>query len=134
MKIYPDIQGTIQFSNDTNYWQANSFKYAFQASSTFFALGGKDVNIFGGGTIDGGGQIWWDLNAVNSSTLRPILFNVDGLDTGTISNLKMKNPPNWFNLIQNSNDVVIDSLSLNVSYSGNPAKNTGRILSIPFLV
>jgi len=43
-----DIQGRIQFSNDTKYWQANSFRFGFQNVTSFFKLGGEDVWIFGG--------------------------------------------------------------------------------------
>lgn len=115
----------MTFSRDTDYWQANSFKYAFQGQSAFLAIGGTDVNIFGDGTIDGDGQIWWDLMAANSTTARPMLFNIDGLDGGTMSNLLMQNPPNWFNIIQNSKNVVIDNITLDVFTSGpNPARNT----------
>lgn len=39
-----DIQGTIKFTNDTDYWQANSFKQVFQNATTFFQLGGQDVS------------------------------------------------------------------------------------------
>lgn len=115
----------MTFSQDTDYWQANSFKYAFQGQSAFLAIGGTDVNIFGGGLIDGAGQIWWDLMVANSTTARPMLFNIDTLDGGTMSNLTMQNPPNWFNIIQNSKNVVIDGMTLNVFTTGeNPAKNT----------
>lgn len=115
----------MTFSNDTDYWQANSFKYAFQDSSAFFAVGGKDVNIYGGGLIDGGGQVWYDLMAVNKTALRPLLFVIDGLVDGTMSNLNMLNPPNWFNLILNSKNIVVDHMDLKVAPVGkNPAKNT----------
>lgn len=91
----------------------------------FFALGGTDVNVFGGGLIDGSGQVWWDLMALNATTRRPQLFNVDGLDGGTISHLRMLNSPNWFNIIQNSNNVVVSDMDLQVHAVGkNPAKNT----------
>jgi galacturan 1,4-alpha-galacturonidase len=120
-----EIRGTLQFTNDTTYWQANSFKYDFQSVAGFFALGGTDVNVYGGGLIDGGGQVWWDLMVLNSTTRRPQLFNVDGLNGGTISNLKMLNPPNWFNIIQNSKNIVISDMDLQVHAVGkNPAKNT----------
>jgi galacturan 1,4-alpha-galacturonidase len=83
------------------------------------------VNIFGGGLIDGHGQVWYDLFAKNSTTLRPLLFVIDGLNGGTMSNLRMLNPPNWFNLIQNSKNVVVDKMDLKVAPLGtNPAKNT----------
>ena len=34
-----DIQGYIQFTNDTAYWQANSFKQVYQNATTSFQLG-----------------------------------------------------------------------------------------------
>lgn len=115
-----EIQGTIQFTADTDYWQANSFKYAYQNSSTFLAIGGTDVNIYGGGLIDGQGQVWWTLAAKNSSTERPILWNIDGLSGGTMSNIRMVDPPNWFNWIQNSENFVYTNLDLQVSNLSAP--------------
>jgi hypothetical protein len=41
-----DIQGTILFSNDTTYWQANSFKFGFQNATSFWQFGGEDVFIY----------------------------------------------------------------------------------------
>lgn len=43
-----DIRGNIKFTDDTDYWQANSFKFGFQNVTTFFKLGGDDVFIYGG--------------------------------------------------------------------------------------
>lgn len=43
-----DIRGHIKFTDDTDYWQANSFKFGFQNVTTFFKLGGDDVFIYGG--------------------------------------------------------------------------------------
>lgn len=43
-----DIQGTIKFTDDTDYWQANSFPFVFQNVTSFFKLGGDDVFIYGG--------------------------------------------------------------------------------------
>lgn len=45
---YLDIQGTIKFTDDTDYWQANSFPFVFQNVTSFFKLGGEDVFIYGG--------------------------------------------------------------------------------------
>lgn len=42
-----DIAGEIIFSDDTDYWQTNSFKFTFQNSSSFWLWGGKDVSIYG---------------------------------------------------------------------------------------
>lgn len=49
-----DIQGTIKFTDDTDYWQANSFPFVFQNVTSFFKLGGEDVFIYGGEFQAGG--------------------------------------------------------------------------------
>ncbi|CAJ2502696.1 Uu.00g100900.m01.CDS01, partial [Anthostomella pinea] len=51
------LSGTIKFGGTIDYWTANAFRYAFQDSRAYWKIGGKDVNIFGGGVglIDGNG-------------------------------------------------------------------------------
>ncbi|RDW82695.1 exopolygalacturonase [Coleophoma cylindrospora] len=120
-----DIQGYIQFTNDTDYWQANSFKFIFQNVTSFFKLGGNDVNIYGGGTLDGNGQVWYDLYASNIYALRPVLIGVDGLHNSIISNLLLRYSPEYYNFIANSTNVIYDNLNIyGASTSKNPAKNT----------
>ena len=120
-----DIQGTIQFTNDTDYWQANAFNQTFQNATTFFQLGGSDVNVYGGGTIDGNGQVWYDLYAEDIYILRPILFGTIGLKGGRIEDLNLRYSPQWFNLVANSSDVVFSNIDIaGGSVSSNPAKNT----------
>lgn len=120
-----DIQGYIQFTNDTDYWQANSFKQIFQNATTFFQLGGEDVNVYGGGTIDGNGQIWYDLYASNIYILRPILFGTIGLKGGSISDLNLRFSPQYYNFVANSSDVIFSNISISgASLSANVAKNT----------
>lgn len=121
-----NISGTIQFSPNISYWTSNSFKYAFQNSSAFWQWGGNDINWYGGGTIDGNGQPWWDAFAKDSSLARPILFVMNGVVGGSMSNLKMKSPPNWFNFITGSQDVLISGMTLTaVTNNSNPVKNSG---------
>ncbi|KAF2138356.1 glycoside hydrolase family 28 protein, partial [Aplosporella prunicola CBS 121167] len=119
------IEGTVQFSNDTDYWRAHSFNQTFQNSTTFFQLGGEDVNVYGGGTIDGNGQVWYDLYAEDIYILRPILFGTIGLKGGSISDLKLRYSPQWYNLVVNSSDVVFTNIDIaGDSNNDNPAKNT----------
>jgi galacturan 1,4-alpha-galacturonidase len=121
------ISGTINFTTDLDFWVENAFKYAFQTTSTFWRFGGEDVNIYGGGkgTINGNGQPWWDANVVNATILRPIMMVVDGLNGGTISGINMINPPNWFNLIANSSNIIVSNMNLGVHQtSTGPAHNT----------
>lgn len=115
-----------QFSNDTTYWNANGFYLTFQNSSTFWKIGGEDVNIYGGGTLDGNGQVWYDLFATNIYILRPILLAIVGLNGGSVSDLKMRYSPQWYNVIINSTDVVYDNIDIaGSSTSKNKASNTG---------
>jgi galacturan 1,4-alpha-galacturonidase len=89
------IQGYIQFTNNTHYWQTHSFKQIYQNATTFFQLGGEDVNVYGGGMLDGNGQVWYDLYAENEYVLRPILFGTIGLHGGMVSNLRLRYSPQW---------------------------------------
>jgi galacturan 1,4-alpha-galacturonidase len=120
-----EVLGKIQFTNDTDYWQAHSFKHGFQNATTFFQLGGEDVNVYGGGTFDGNGQVWYDLYAEDALILRPILFGVIGLKGGTIGPLKLRYSPQWYQLVANSSNVIFDGIDISgYSSSKNEAKNT----------
>ncbi|KAI0802479.1 polygalacturonase [Xylaria sp. FL0064] len=121
------LSGSITFTADIDYWVSNSFKYDFQNSTAFWKVGGRDVNIYGAGvgTIDGNGQSWWDAFASNSSLLRPISLVLDGLQGGSVTGIRMTNPPNWFNLIANSSDILVSDMVLTAkSSNSNPVKNS----------
>ena len=97
----------------------------FQTATTFFQLGGKDINVYGGGTLDGNGQAWYDLYAKDIYILRPILFGLIGAEGAVISDLKFRYSPQWYTLVANSSDVVFDNIDIfGGSVSKNPAKNT----------
>jgi galacturan 1,4-alpha-galacturonidase len=83
------------------------------------------VNVYGGGTLDGNGQVWYDLYAEDPLILRPILFGVIGLHGGTIGPLKLRYSPQWYQLVANSSDVLFDGIDISgYSKSENEAKNT----------
>ena len=122
---WADIQGYVQFTNDTDYWQKNAFFQTFQNATTFFQLGGEDVNVYGGGMLDGNGQVWYDLYAKNIYILRPILFGTVGLHGGSISNLYFRYSPQYYNWVANSTDVVFQGLDISgFSQDNITAKNT----------
>lgn len=72
------ITGEVAFDDsDVYYWASNSFKYAFQNMSSFWKVGGEDINIYGDlsnnrSVIDGRGQAYWEENSRNSSVSLPI--------------------------------------------------------------
>ncbi|KAI0180209.1 glycoside hydrolase family 28 protein [Hypoxylon sp. FL1284] len=121
------ITGNIAFDDsDVYYWQDNSFKYAFQNQSVFWKLGGEDVNIYGDlnldegkSVIDGRGQAYWEALQNDSALYRPMLFAFDGMKGATMSNLRMRNPPNWFNIIANSSDIIISDMNLRAESLNN---------------
>jgi hypothetical protein len=51
------LEGTIRFSPNLDYWTGNAFFIPFQTQVTFWLLGGKNVVMNGGGTLDGAGQV-----------------------------------------------------------------------------
>ncbi|CRK19495.1 hypothetical protein BN1708_012652 [Verticillium longisporum] len=115
------ITGEIHFADeDVYYWAENSFKYKFQNQSVFWKLGGEDVNIYGDlgndqSVIDGHGQAYWEEIRTNKSLFRPMLFAFDGMHGAVMSNLRMRNPPHWFNIIGNSSDMLISDMHLNAT-------------------
>lgn len=121
-----DIQGTLSFPSDNlTYWQANSFDLQYQNATSFLILGGRDVNVFGAGTVQGNGQAWWDEYVGNKKLKRPVLFAVVGLEGGSVSGIKMRNAPFWHNIVANSSNVVYSGLDLfSTSNNGNFEKNT----------
>lgn len=92
------LTGTVSFTDDINYWTGpqGAYNIVYQNSSTFWLIGGTDVNIYGGGVgvLNGNGEKWWNGSLTNSTLRRPILFVTDGLEKATISGLNFKNPPN----------------------------------------
>ncbi|KAM0330806.1 hypothetical protein ACHAQA_003760 [Verticillium albo-atrum] len=119
------ITGEVHFADeDVYYWAENSFKYKFQNQSVFWKFGGEDVNIYGDlendrSVIDGHGQAYWEEIQTNKTLFRPMLFAFDGMHGAVMSNLRMRNPPHWFNIIANSTDILISDMHLNATSRDN---------------
>ncbi|KAH8887132.1 pectin lyase-like protein [Thozetella sp. PMI_491] len=109
--IHVILDGELKFTNDTPFWQANAFRHPFQNTIMFWKWGGKNIKIFGHGTLNGNGQRWWNefagleiLDPTNTY-LRPVLFyaeNATGLD---IEGIHFKDSPCWTNFVVTSQDV-----------------------------
>ncbi|KAJ5952962.1 Glucose/ribitol dehydrogenase [Penicillium vulpinum] len=119
------INGHVLFSDDTDYWQKNAFSHVYQNATTFFQIGGEDVNVYGTGTLDGNGQVWYDLYAEDPLILRPILVGIIGLNGGTIGPLKLRYSPQWYHFVANSSNLIFDGIDISgFSTSEHEAKNT----------
>ncbi|OAX40216.1 glycoside hydrolase family 28 protein [Rhizopogon vinicolor AM-OR11-026] len=120
-----ELMGTVKFTNNMTYWINNGFYFEFQDQITFWIVGGNNININGGGTIDGSGQVWYDAFASNSTLLRPILFTVYQATDVVIENISMINSPEWMNFVNEGQNVIYNGINISaVSTSSNLAKNT----------
>lgn len=50
----------MQFTPNLPYWTGNAFFIPFQTQLAFWLLGGTNITLDGGGTLDGQGQAWYD--------------------------------------------------------------------------
>ena len=80
-----------------------SYYLTYQNASTFWWLSGNNIKLYGGGTIDGNGQVWWDYNnkaigtAGGSSTVfeRPIPLTVGNASNVLVQNINIIQSPFW---------------------------------------
>ncbi|KAJ7109082.1 pectin lyase fold/virulence factor [Mycena crocata] len=120
-----NLQGTMRFDPRISYWSANGFPFTFQTQITFWILGGKNILVDGGGTMDGAGQAWYDAFASNSSLLRPITFTLFQATNVVVQNIKMINSPEWFILVNEGKNVIFSNMALNAaSTSSHGPSNT----------
>ncbi|KAF9501315.1 glycoside hydrolase family 28 protein [Pleurotus eryngii] len=119
------LKGTIKFTPDIPYWTGNAFFIPFQTQVTFWLLGGKNLRVDGGGTLDGSGQIWYDTFASNSSLLRPIVLTLFQATDVVVENINMINGPEWFNLVNEGKNIVYNNLHIDArSTSSHRISNT----------
>ncbi|KAH9833270.1 pectin lyase-like protein [Rhodofomes roseus] len=129
------LSGTVQYTADIEYWSPNSLYLTFQNATTFWFLSGDDIHLYGGGTIDGNGQVWYDTfnitgesataGASTRSFSRPIPLTVGNASNVVVENITQWQSPNWNNFVYQSTNVTYRNININsFSYSSAPAKNT----------
>ncbi|KAJ6451618.1 pectin lyase fold/virulence factor [Mycena sanguinolenta] len=119
------LQGKMRFNPNIPYWSTNGFPFPFQTQITFWILGGTNIVVDGGGTLDGAGQAWYDAFASNSSLLRPITLTVFQATNVLVQNIHMINSPEWFNFVNEGKNVTFNNVTFNAaSTSSNGASNT----------
>ncbi|KAF9528653.1 pectin lyase fold/virulence factor [Crepidotus variabilis] len=119
------LQGKIKFNPNITYWSQNAFTIPFQTQVTFWLLGGQNISLSGGGTIDGSGQAWYDAYANNNSLPRPIILSLYQAKDVTIENISMLNGPEWNNLVNEAQNVLYSNITISaLSTSKNSASNS----------
>ncbi|KZT03751.1 glycoside hydrolase family 28 protein [Laetiporus sulphureus 93-53] len=99
------LSGTVQYTPNIAYWSPNSLYMTYQNATTFWFLSGDNIHLYGGGTIDGNGQVWWDEYAISgdsgtaggSSTTfaRPVPLTVGNASNVVIENITEISSPFW---------------------------------------
>jgi len=129
--IEVNLEGTILFTNNITYWQNNYYYHPFQKSISFWKWGGKNIKIFGNGTLDGNGQAWYDGFAgkeildPDNVYLRPNLFYAENATNLLIEGIRFQRSPCWTNFVVTSKNVVYNNVVIeNLSENENLPKNT----------
>jgi len=71
----------------------------------------SNVEIVGGGTIDGNGSAWWTAFNNNSAVVRPQLVKFTGCSAVLVAGVTISNSPKE-NLFPNANNLTIDGITV----------------------
>lgn len=93
-----------------------SFAALLIIRTTAWFLTGSNIHLYGGGTLDGNGQIWWDTYAANGDSgaaggssrtfARPVPLTVGNATNVLVEDLHIINSPFWHNFVYQSKNVV----------------------------
>lgn len=129
------LSGTVQYTPNIAYWSPNSLYMTYQNATTFWFLSGNYIHLYGGGTIDGNGQVWWDTYNVsqNSGTAggssttfaRPVPLTVGNASHVVVEDITEIGSPFWNNFVYQSTNVTYRHINISsVSYSSAPTANS----------
>ncbi|OJT08832.1 hypothetical protein TRAPUB_259 [Trametes pubescens] len=130
-----ELSGTVQYTPDIAKWSPQSLFLTYQNATTFWFLSGNNIHLYGGGTIDGNGQVWWDTfnNSHNAGTAggssttfaRPIPLTVGNASNVVVENIRQIGSPFWNNFVYQSTNVTYKQISIrSQSYSSSPTANS----------
>lgn len=134
-----EFTGMISYAQDVAKWNEQSMYLVYQNASTSFALTGQDVKMYGGGTIEANGALWWSLFAQGAGSgvaggssrvfARPVPLAIVNSTRVSIDNIKISNSPFWHSFLYGSSDVSLTNWYLHtVSYNtSTPAANSDGI-------
>ncbi|KAG0750550.1 hypothetical protein G6F61_000675 [Rhizopus arrhizus] len=96
---------------------------SFKNLDHYIELKGDNVQVFGGGTVNGNGQAWYDAQDHTA----PTVFRFS-LTNSKVSGINIINAPRAHLGVTNSQNLVLDNITLKtVSTSKNLAKNTDAL-------
>lgn len=130
-----ELSGTVQYTPDIAKWSPQSYYMAYQNATTFWFLSGDNVHMYGGGTIDGNGQVWYDEFNISKNAgtaggssrtfARPVPLTVGNASNVVVENITELNSPFWNNFVFQSTNVTYRYINISaVSYSSSFIANT----------
>ncbi|KAH8103049.1 pectin lyase fold/virulence factor [Cristinia sonorae] len=130
-----ELSGTVQYTPDIAKWSPQSYFMTYQNATTAWFLSGNKIHLYGGGTLDGNGQLWWDTYNIskNSGTAggssrtfaRPIPLTVGNATNVLIEDLRQIGSPFWNNFVYQSKHVTYRRINITAhSYSSSPTANS----------
>ncbi|TBU59413.1 pectin lyase-like protein [Dichomitus squalens] len=130
-----ELSGTVQYTPDIAKWSPQSLYLTYQNATTFWFLSGNNIHLYGGGTLDANGQVWWDTfnNTHNAGTAggssrtfaRPIPLTVGNATNVVVENIQQIGSPFWNNFVYQSTNVTYKNINIRtVSYSSSPTANS----------
>lgn len=117
-----EVEGTLKVTDDFDTWNGETAFIHFKNID-----GATVTSKTGTGTIDGNGQAYWDyIVETDTSYDRPNLVRVDGCTGFTMTNMYIKNSPQFHVVTAgSSSNVYYSDITLySVSTSDNVAHNT----------
>jgi len=96
--------------------------YSSSSSQFIYCKNVQDLEISGGGTIDGQGAAWWAAYANNNNLSRPLLLQLYSCDRLFIHDITFQNPPyHHCGIRGNGGNITISNLTVNTP---SPSPNT----------
>ncbi|PNP39744.1 hypothetical protein TGAMA5MH_08263 [Trichoderma gamsii] len=127
--VQVDMLGTLEYSTDVRYWILHGSYYYFQNISIAMEFSGEDITIdgHGSGTIDGQGQVWYDLAlGVGGLYGRPIPFCLRNVKNAVAKNFKILQSGKWNFVMLESQNILVDNIYLSSTSSDDQA-NPGNL-------
>ncbi|KAJ4493720.1 polygalacturonase [Lentinula edodes] len=126
-----DLTGTMLWGTNLTYWVSSGLPLGYLNATTAWALGGDQITFdgHGVGTLDGNGQLWYNLaDGVSNYPGRPINLLIANSTNSLYTGIRFIQSQYWTMAIQNSEDVLLDGIYVN-STSNNtvPARNTDGV-------
>ena len=123
-----DLQGTLLWSTDIDYWLNHSMPVGYQNQSTAFIFGGDNIYFHGNGygTFDGNGQTWYDfIGNASNYPLRPHQITWNGLTNSVIEGVRFVQSQMWTMTLIHSENVLLQDIYVNsTNLKGGPDQNT----------